>query len=106
MQVVQQRGAHETGLHISSIRNQLMSAIERVHVIIDPRDNVTTVLDQYIGLRRLQGGMELAPGVPFGHKVALRGIAQGEPVIKYGVAIGRATCDIASGEHVHVHNCA
>ncbi len=82
-----------------------MSAIERAHVIIDPRDNVTTVLDQGVGLRRLQGGMEVAPGVPFGHKVALCAIAHGEPVIKYGVAIGRATCDIASGEHVHVHNC-
>ena len=82
-----------------------MSAIERAHVIIDPRDNVTTVLDQGVGVRRLQGGMEVAPGVPFGHKVALRVIAHGEAVIKYGVAIGRATCDIAAGEHVHVHNC-
>jgi len=83
-----------------------MSAVERAHVIVDPRDNVTTVLDQDTGPHRLHGGMELAPGVPFGHKVALRAIARGEPVIKYGVAIGHATCDIAAGEHVHVHNCA
>ena len=83
-----------------------VSAIERAHVIVDARDNVTTLLDQGAGLNRLQGGMEVARGVPFGHKVALRAIAQGEPVIKYGVAIGRATRTIASGEHVHVHNCA
>lgn len=83
-----------------------MTAKERVHVIIDPRDNVATVLDQGADLDRLQGGMEIAPGVPFGHKAALRPIGRGEPVIKYGVAIGHATRDIAPGEHVHVHNCS
>lgn len=83
-----------------------MTAKERVHVIIDPRDNVTTVLDQGADLDRLQGGMEIALGVPFGHKAALRPIGCGEPVIKYGVTIGHATRDIAPGEHVHVHNCA
>lgn len=83
-----------------------MTADERIHVVVDPRDNVTTVWDQATGLAQLQGGMKIAPGIPFGHKVALRPIARGEPVIKYGVAIGRATRDIASGEHVHIHNCA
>jgi len=42
--------------------------------------------------------------VPAGHKVALRGIRQGEPVIKYGYPIGIASRDIAAGEHVHSHN--
>lgn len=78
----------------------------RVHVRIDPRDNVTTVLDQLIAGTTLAGGGPVAPGVPFGHKVALRPIAAGESVIKYGIPIGRATRDIAAGEHVHVHNCS
>ena len=39
-----------------------------------------------------------------GHKYALRAIAAGENVIKYGMPIGHATKDIAAGEHVHVHN--
>ncbi len=39
-----------------------------------------------------------------GHKYAIRQIANGENVIKYGMPIGRATCDIAVGDHVHVHN--
>ena len=39
-----------------------------------------------------------------GHKYARRPIAAGENVIKYGMPIGHATCDIAVGEHVHVHN--
>jgi len=28
----------------------------------------------------------------------------GEPVIKYGEVIGRATKDIGEGTHAHVHN--
>ena len=39
-----------------------------------------------------------------GHKYALRDIAEGENVIKYGMPIGHATKPIAKGEHVHVHN--
>ncbi len=39
-----------------------------------------------------------------GHKYALRDIAEGENVIKYGMPIGHATCTIKKGEHVHVHN--
>ena len=41
-----------------------------------------------------------------GHKYALCAIRTGENVIKYGMPIGHATCDIAPGEHVHVHNVA
>ncbi len=39
-----------------------------------------------------------------GHKYALRDIAAGENVIKYGNPIGHAVCAIAAGEHVHTHN--
>ncbi|MGO5097292.1 UxaA family hydrolase [Agathobaculum sp. LCP25S3_E8] len=38
------------------------------------------------------------------HKLAIRDIACGEPVVKYGEHIGVATCDIHTGDHVHVHN--
>ncbi len=41
-----------------------------------------------------------------GHKIALRQIAAGEPVIKYGQPIGLATTNIALGDHVHSHNLA
>ena len=39
-----------------------------------------------------------------GHKYALRDIAEGENIIKYGMPFGHATKPIAKGEHVHVHN--
>ena len=39
-----------------------------------------------------------------GHKYALRDIAAGENIIKYGNPIGHATQDIKKGDHVHSHN--
>ena len=44
------------------------------------------------------------PGIPAGHKFALRDIAQGEDVIKYGNPIGHATCAIRKGELVDHNN--
>ena len=39
-----------------------------------------------------------------GHKYALRDIAVGEKVIKYGMPIGETTAAVAKGEHIHTHN--
>jgi altronate hydrolase len=44
------------------------------------------------------------PGVPRGHKVAVRALPAGAAVRKYGQIIGFATRDVAAGEHVHTHN--
>lgn len=58
--------------------------------------------------RVMDGGgdvdLDVLSEIPLGHKIALRDIAAGERVIKYGVAIGKASQDIKRGEHVHVHN--
>ena len=59
----------------------------------------------------LPPGMVVADGVttveriPAGHKVAIRPIAVGEPVRRYGQIIGFATAPIAPGQHVHTQNC-
>jgi altronate hydrolase len=54
---------------------------------------------------RLDGGTVRPPAaVKMGHKFAVRPIAAGEPVLKFGQVIGFAGRDIAPGEHVHVHN--
>lgn len=60
-------------------------------VIINEKDNVGVCLD----------GNEQ---IPAGHKYALRSIAKGEYVIKYGEIIGKATQDIQEREWVHTHN--
>lgn len=44
--------------------------------------------------------------IPRGHKIALRVIATGEPVVKFGAAIGYALQPIDRGEWVHLHNLA
>jgi len=44
--------------------------------------------------------------IPAGHKVAVRAVAAGADVIKYGHAIGQATRPIEVGDHVHTHNLA
>ena len=52
----------------------------------------------------LPGGVRTATKIDLGHKVAIRRIRAGDPVVKYAQAIGRATSDIEAGEHVHSHN--
>lgn len=42
--------------------------------------------------------------IPLGHKIAVVDMNEGDEVIEYGVAIGRATASIRLGAHVHVHN--
>ena len=38
------------------------------------------------------------------HKMALRELAPGDTVLKYGACIGYATKAVHPGEHIHVHN--
>ena len=81
----------------------------RTILIISDADNVATALeDLEPGTRLTIGGTEitLLERVARGHKVALRAISQGEPVVKYGSPIGTATSQIEAGRHVHVHNVA
>lgn len=48
--------------------------------------------------------LQARDAVPLGHKIALRDIAAGETILKYGHDIGRAVADIGCGCHVHTHN--
>ncbi|MBQ6325044.1 MAG: UxaA family hydrolase [Clostridia bacterium] len=76
-------------------------------VQITPRDMVAVALQPLpAGEAVNYGAGEVTPlsDIPMGHKVALRDIAKGEPVIKYGFPIGEATEDIPKGGHVHSHN--
>ena len=78
-------------------------------LLLAPGDNVA------VAIRALAAGaivtigdarvnVERAVGV--GHKIAARAIAAGEPIVKYGCPIGRATRAIAPGDYVHTHNVA
>ncbi|MFI6367739.1 UxaA family hydrolase [Nocardia sp. NPDC050630] len=76
-------------------------------LLLDDRDNVAiAVTDLRSGEVTSTHDIRLTIGsdVPRGHKVALRAITRGADIIRYGEPVGEATSDIASGEHVHVHN--
>ncbi len=42
--------------------------------------------------------------IPIGHKVALKDMAVGDTVIKYGIDMGKVVAAITVGQHAHVHN--
>lgn len=50
--------------------------------------------------------LKMRASIASGHKVALRAVAQGQPVRRYGQIIGVATTPILPGDHVHTHNLA
>ena len=62
----------------------------RVHCIVDGHEGSETI--------------ELVDDLPSNHKLARRDIGVGEPIVKYGLNIGRASQAIRRGQHVHAHN--
>jgi altronate hydrolase len=52
------------------------------------------------------GPVQLTQAIRSGHKFATRAHFAGGGVTKFGQSIGRASIDIATGAHVHVHNLA
>ncbi|WP_368153705.1 UxaA family hydrolase, partial [Collinsella aerofaciens] len=75
---------------------------------INPADNVIVALSPLA-----KGAAVAVPGVgevvaaediPQGHKMAVRAIAAGEDVVKYGLPIGHVTGDIQPGQWLHTHN--
>jgi (2R)-sulfolactate sulfo-lyase subunit alpha len=42
--------------------------------------------------------------IPIGHKIALKDMAVGDTVWKYGIDMGKVVAPIKAGEHAHVHN--
>jgi altronate hydrolase len=83
--------------------------LSQVAVHLRPQDNTA------VAARNLQPGLEITVNgttlqlparVGLGHKFALRDIAKGEAITKYGQVIGFARETIPAGSHVHVHNVA
>jgi altronate hydrolase len=78
---------------------------------LHPRDNVLVARRQVPAGTVWESedntaGVTTREAIDMGHKVALRPIAQGESVYKFGQPIGYASRAIAPGEWVHVHNVA
>ncbi len=80
-------------------------------VVLNPVDELATAL------RHIKAGevvrfrvgpdtreLSMQTNVPICHKFAIRDVASGEPVRKYGEVIAAASQPIAAGAHAHVHN--
>jgi altronate hydrolase len=76
-------------------------------ILLHPRDNVAIAriaLPAGQSLELNHATICMKEAIPAGHKVAIREIAPGEAVLRYGNVIGFATTRITPGEHVHLHN--
>jgi arabinonate dehydratase len=72
---------------------------------LHPDDTVAIARATLLPGTSVADGVAAAERIPAGHKVAVRPIAVGEPVRRYGQIIGFASHAIAPGHHVHVQNC-
>ena len=81
-----------------------MNPLSRM-LTLHPQDNVAVALaDISAGETDNIAGVKALQAVKQGHKIAVKPIAAGQNVLRYGQTIGQATADIAAGEHVHVQN--
>ncbi|MBQ1465837.1 MAG: UxaA family hydrolase, partial [Eubacteriaceae bacterium] len=74
---------------------------------IDKNDTVAVAIEPISSGEVCEAGgesIEIKEDIRKGHKVALKDIAKGETVIKYGSPIGEAACDISRGSWIHTHN--
>lgn len=77
---------------------------------LDPHDCVVVAVHDChagdrVAVEGLKGSLTLLDDVPSGHKIAIKDIAEGEQIIKYGYSIGHARNPIPHGSWVHTHNC-
>lgn len=80
-------------------------------IVIHEKDNVATALQTISKGEKanfLANGKEesitVKSDIPYGHKLGLLNISNGNHIIKYGEVIGESTTNIKEGEHVHIHN--
>lgn len=80
-------------------------------IILSEKDNVATALrdirtdeEVLVGLLDTTKKVLIHEDIPYGHKFAVREIAKGDEIFKYGEVIGRATSHIPSGTHAHIQN--
>jgi altronate dehydratase small subunit len=80
-------------------------------IVMKPVDNVATAVQVIepnvaviVDLAGEKVTIQVTEPIPFGHKFAIKDIAKGETIRKYGESIGAAIINIKTGQHVHVHN--
>ncbi len=71
-------------------------------MLVSPGDNVAIIVnpDGVTAGASFPGGLTAREAIPQAHKITLRDIPSGQPVIRYGHVIGRALRDIPAGSWV------
>jgi altronate hydrolase len=72
---------------------------------LHPEDSVVIARATLLPGAPVADNVSASERIPAGHKVAVRPIAKGEAIRRYGQIIGFAAAPIAPGQHVHVQNC-
>ena len=74
-------------------------------IVLNKNDNVAVTPFIIPAKTKIEGqNISSIDDIPFGHKVCLKTVNKGDPVIKYDQIIGFASKNINPGEHVHSHN--
>ena len=78
----------------------------REPLVLNPHDNIAVLTERApAGSDPLEVGAALANSLSSGHKIARSPIQTGDAILKFGQFIGKASANIAVGEHVHTQNC-
>ena len=72
-------------------------------ILLSPSDNVVAAVDT-VDKGVVVNGVTAIDRIPRGHKMSLVGLAEGEPVIKFGQIVGFATKAVPPGSWLHEHN--
>ena len=74
-------------------------------IVLNKNDNVAVTPFIIPAKTKIEGqNISSIDDIPFGHKICLKPVNIGDPVIKYDQIIGFASKNIIPGEHVHSHN--
>lgn len=80
---------------------------DRRLLLLDPTDNclvACTAIARGTVVRIDNIAVTIPQDISLGHKVARRPMQAGDEVLRYGAVIGTVTADVATGEHLHLHN--
>ena len=86
-----------------------------IHFVLhDAKDNVAVVVVEGVTAGMAMTGwimdedrmidVQAQQDIPIGHKVALKDMAIGDTVWKYGIDMGKVVAPVQTGQHAHVHN--
>ena len=75
-------------------------------LLLDENDNVVTAVKPIKVGTMVADGIIAKEDIPFGFKIAIRRIREGNKVYKYGIPIAKMLKTVEAGDCVHIHNAA